>query len=246
MRYAVTLNGMYNVDNTLFAGLTVPTGIDREVLIDTILYDYGDMYLTQTDPVWTKAAITVWGKRNKYYMDELFKTLNYVYNPIENYDRDESFTDTYTGTSSNTTSGNTTVDSEGNVSVDTTGSTTSGGTVTASGSNQTDNKLAAYNANAMQNDTQSVQTTSDTSTDSSTGSTTGTSETESSGTTTTTTSGTESGQTGGTNTRTGRIHGNIGVTTTQQMIQSQREVIKISWYDTIAKLFASDFLILIY
>ena len=107
MRAGVTLTGMLMIDATLFDGLTLPDGVDKNTLIDTIIFNYGDLYLTNTDPVWTKAAITVWGKRHQYYLEELYKTLSYEYNPIENYDRYEEYTDTTSETTSANTSTNT-------------------------------------------------------------------------------------------------------------------------------------------
>ena len=186
MRAGVTLTGMLMTDSTLFDGLTVPNGIDKDILIDTIVFNYGDLYLTNTDTAWTKAAITVWGKRHAYYLDELYKTLSYNYNPIENYDRYEDYTD------SSVNSAN----------------TTSSATTTAT--------TAAYDSNTMQPDTASTD------------------------------SATNAANSAGTLTHTAHIHGNIGVTTAAQMIQGQRDIIKISWYDEAANLFASEFCLMIY
>lgn len=43
-----------------------------------------------------------------------------------------------------------------------------------------------------------------------------------------------------------RVHGNIGVTTTQQMIQSEREIVKFNIYEYIAKEFDKTFMIGVY
>lgn len=45
---------------------------------------------------------------------------------------------------------------------------------------------------------------------------------------------------------TSRVHGNIGVTTTQQMIQSERDVVKFNIYEYIAKEFDKSFMIGVY
>lgn len=47
-------------------------------------------------------------------------------------------------------------------------------------------------------------------------------------------------------TRTSHIHGNIGVTTSQQMIMSEREVAEFSFYDKLAEEFKQRFCILVY
>lgn len=194
MRAGVTLTGMLMTDATLFDGLTLPAGVDKDTLIDTIIFNYGDLYLTNTDPAWTKAAITVWGKRHQYYLEELYKTLSYEYNPIENYDRYEEYTDT----TSETTSANT--------STNTNASTAA--------------RVAAYNSTTEQPDSSTTDTGTQT--------------------------GTSSGNSAGTVRHEAHIHGNIGVTTAAQMIQGQRDIIRISWYDEAANLFASEFCIMLY
>lgn len=50
----------------------------------------------------------------------------------------------------------------------------------------------------------------------------------------------------GKHTRSGRTHGNIGVTTSQQMIQSEREVAMFNIYDIIAESFVENFCLLVY
>ena len=57
---------------------------------------------------------------------------------------------------------------------------------------------------------------------------------------------TSAGNSNSTNTRESRVHGNIGVTTTQQMLQAERDVAMFNVYDTIAKDFQKRFLIWIY
>lgn len=51
---------------------------------------------------------------------------------------------------------------------------------------------------------------------------------------------------GGNTTYSSRVHGNIGVTTTQQMLQSERELRTFNIYDYIALDFKSKFCILVY
>lgn len=48
------------------------------------------------------------------------------------------------------------------------------------------------------------------------------------------------------NTRTGHTHGNIGVTTSQQMLEAELNISKWNIYENIAKLFANEFCIMIY
>lgn len=48
------------------------------------------------------------------------------------------------------------------------------------------------------------------------------------------------------NKRRGRAFGNIGVTTTQQMLESERQVVKFNIYDFIAESFENEFCLLVY
>ena len=186
MRAGMTINGMMTANPNLFDGLTVPAGVSKETLINTIIFNYGDLYFTNTDAEWTQRAIAVWSERHKYYLDELYKTLFYEYNPIENYDRYEEYTDTSNNTANTTTN-----------------SSTHAG-------------VAGFDSAAMQPDSE------------------------------TTDNGNTQASSNGTLNHNAHIHGNIGVTTAAQMIQGQRDIINISWYDEAAKLFASEFMIMIY
>ena len=45
---------------------------------------------------------------------------------------------------------------------------------------------------------------------------------------------------------TGRLYGNIGVTTSQQMLQSELDIAKFNLYDQIADIFCEEFCLMIY
>jgi len=47
-------------------------------------------------------------------------------------------------------------------------------------------------------------------------------------------------------TRTGRAHGNIGVTTSQQMLQSELDIVAWNIYEHITDLFLQEFVIPVY
>ena len=226
MLAGVTLSGMLIADPTLFDGVTVPEGLSLDTLVDTIVFSYGDLYLTNTNTAWTKAAITVWWLRHQYYLEELYKTLSYEYNPIENYDRYEEYTDTSEESGSRSGTGQVTGTESG----------TSGATTSTTSSSTSQRDISAYNASTFQPDAQNTDSGTTSGQDSGTHS--GTSETNSTDSETTSSSGTL--------THEAHIHGNIGVTTAAQMIQGQREIIRISWYDEAAALFASEFCLMVY
>ena len=71
-------------DNTLFDGMVLPDGVDKDLVIDTIMQKYGDSPLDHEDPAYIKYYIPVWSKRNLDSWTKLFATLSFVYNPLEN------------------------------------------------------------------------------------------------------------------------------------------------------------------
>lgn len=61
-----------------------------------------------------------------------------------------------------------------------------------------------------------------------------------------TTIGTSYGNTSDDSTHTGRTHGNIGVTTSQQMLEAELNVVRFNIYEEISSLFCEEFCVMIY
>lgn len=105
-------------DPSLFDGMVLPNGVDKDLVIDTIMQKYGDSPLDHEDPAYLKYYIPVWSKRNLDSWTKLFATLSFVYNPLENALLDETTEETRnidrkqdrTGTASMQNSGTTGVD----------------------------------------------------------------------------------------------------------------------------------------
>ena len=105
-------------DPSLFDGMVLPKGVDKDLVIDTIIQKYGDSPLDHEDPAYLKYYIPVWSKRNLDSWTKLFATLSFDYNPLENALLDETTEETRntdrkqdrTGTASMENSGTTGVD----------------------------------------------------------------------------------------------------------------------------------------
>lgn len=105
-------------DPSLFDGMVLPNGVDKDLVIDTIMQKYGDSPLDHEDPAYLKYYIPVWSKRNLDSWTKLFATLSFDYNPLENTLLDETTEETRsidrnqdrTGTASTQNSGTTGVD----------------------------------------------------------------------------------------------------------------------------------------
>ena len=205
----IPLMTLYNYDNSIFDGLSLPEGIDKELLIDRIMIRGGEYESVYTSVPFLKSAISNWSATHRHLIDRWMEVYNKEFEPLENYDRIEDWTDD----GNNTTKG--------------TGTTKGSDQAHAQGNVTGTNTVSAYNTNNLVNDNGTSQgnitnTTSSTQTDSTTESKDVTHSKHS-----------------------GRVHGNIGVTTSMQMYESfwllMQEYGNI--YDSIATLFLQDFVV---
>lgn len=131
----ITLIGMYNYDSTIFDLLTVPTGIDRSTLIDTILLNSGDFECLYPDAPFLKFSIGAWSRKWQSTFERWSKALAIEYNPLENYDRQEHWTDNNTGTQTTDNTGTQTVNDTGTQTTTNTGTQTTTNTGTETTTN---------------------------------------------------------------------------------------------------------------
>lgn len=198
MPATLTMIGLYNFRSDLFDLMTLPDGIDRNTCIDSILLRCGQFEVLYPDADFMKDAIRLWSSKWYRTFERWQKALSIDYEPLNNYDRTEEWTD----------------DNEGR-------STTNGTTKDKTNAN-VKNRISAYNSSTMQPDTES----------------------ESSGTSESTLDNVNTSE--NRNVRKGRAYGNIGVTTSQQMLEAELDVAKWNLYDHIADVFCENFVIPIY
>ncbi len=221
----ITLIGIENYlnpDRSVFDKMEMPEGVDRDVLIGAILMRCQEFELLYSDPDFLIDAVNIWARKNYMTFEKWVKALNIKYDPLYNYDRTEEYTDTHSGNYNKQGSGN----SSGNTSTTNDLHSTNDVTVTHS--------EKAFNDTTLVNNQTDVtdQDTSDT------GSVTGNYSNYN--------SDTENGTDGYTNIHKARLYGNIGVTTSQQMLQSELDIAAWNMYEHIADLFASEFCIMVY
>ena len=209
----LTVEGLYNYDNTLFDGFNVPEGLVKQIAIDAILMRTRELEILYPDFTYMKNRITIWSNKYQINWKKLYDTTVLEYNPIENYDRMEDWTDTDDETTSSAR--------------DNTIKSTSTNKIVNS-VNVTDQNTA-FNAGLADHAKQI--TDGDT--------------TENSSITNTEKENINDGR-NGKHKRTGRAHGNIGVTTSQQMIQSERDLVVFNLYDVIAESFIENFCLMVY
>ena len=89
--------GLYYWDNSIFDKFALPDGVDKSVLVDNLLLECADLEVLYPDPAVLKAAIGSWSSAKVASWQRLQDALAAEYNPIENYDRHETWTDSTRG-----------------------------------------------------------------------------------------------------------------------------------------------------
>lgn len=196
LRSSMSLRGLYNYDNSIFTGINLPDEINYIDFVYLLLQETDDLEVLYPDPLFMKDAIRFWGKSMRPSWEAMAKALYADYKPLENYNRSEDWTDNATRTDNLTETNN--------------GGTTGSGTVGGTNSSTNTHSSKGYNSNswvAGEKDEVSGSvnnTTSDSTTSNNTRTNTGT--------------------VGNVITRKGNVHGNIGVTSSQQMINQEVEL----------------------
>lgn len=86
MRATMDLIAAYNYDNTILDLLVLPEALDRATLIDNLLMETAEQEIIYSNLGFLKQAIGSWSKKNLSVWEELYKTQHYEYNPIWNKD----------------------------------------------------------------------------------------------------------------------------------------------------------------
>lgn len=226
----ITMIGFHNYmidhNDDLFKNLSVPTGINKDDLINNILMKGGEFEVLYSNPTFMQNMIGVWSNKWQHTMERWVNALSIDYEPLENYDRNEEWTDNSNRITSNSAT-NSQTRQENAIGNDYSNST---------GNGTNTNTVSAYDAGTYQPHDQGTSDTSGTNLSSSLTSTEGN------------TSNTHLGSdvNNGMDIHKGRTHGNLGVTTSQQMLQSELDLYRWNLYDEIADLFISEFCIYIY
>lgn len=234
----LTLNAMYSWDNTIFDNIVLPTGIDNDTLIATLISYCGENEVRYPSLPMLSDQIHLFFKMHKIEFQKIWDTENFEYNPIHNYDRTETelyelkrdvkrkLDEEKIFDQNNQTTSNSRVESE---------STQNPGEII-------ENQVSAFNSSGYQPKEKTIHSGQNVShTDS-----------EVNGSTTDDnfyTDDTSTNENTDQQDNTSRIlesKGNIGVTSTQQMIQQEREIANFSTYLYISSKFEDEITIPVY
>ena len=214
----LSIMGMYEYNPTIFDDFNVPEGMDKETVVNNILLNCAELELIYSNFDIMKLAIKTWSDSNQIGWNKLYQTMVVEYNPIWNVDADVTDTETISGSRGIQRNGS---DNE-------TVNLTDAETV-----NLTDTKaVQGFNssswANAEKIDHTGTDTINHTGTDN--------------------IAHTENIDEDNESIReyTQRRTGNIGVTTTQQMIEQEREVALFNMVEHISNSFKNRFCLMIY
>lgn len=86
MSAMLSVMGLYNYDSTIFDGLQVPDGIDKDSLITYLLYETAEQEVNYSNPEFFKKMVSAWSALNIERWKRIYETYTYDYDPFENYD----------------------------------------------------------------------------------------------------------------------------------------------------------------
>ena len=219
----VTLNNLKQYDEHILDPVVMPEGLDSDVMRSVMMMRLGLCYPVYDEPEVFKSMLETWIASHTWNIEHLIAANNHIYDPLENYDRQEDFTDKKTGSHDSEEERDLHESSKGSAST------------SASDSATTENSVSAYNTTGYDNDTKTT-TSGRTSSNTTNGN-----DTDTAGTVT------NSGSMKEDSTHIGRIHGNIGVTTSQQMFQSEIDLVSgYNIYYTICNWIERDLFLQIY
>ena len=94
--------GLFNWDNTVFDLMLIPEQLDRNTLINNILAETAELEVLYPNPTVFKSLVGVWSSTQIDIWNKLYATTQYEYNPIENYNRLETGSESGSGSTRHT------------------------------------------------------------------------------------------------------------------------------------------------
>lgn len=224
---------------TLLDGVVVPAGIDANILKSQIMLECGLLTPLYSEPATMKAAIAQWFAARDWTFEHLLKIIRAEYDPIDNYDRREVWdkeTDSWRDRTEQL-SGKDQRDFDSTLSNDDSTVRSVEGDLT------TEQEVSPYNSSSY---VDSQKSTVSDGQEITTKTTYGRKDTQNDdityGKKTTTDDDLDQNEH-----YEGRTHGNIGVVTTQEIINQELELLaKFNIYGWIAKQFCADLMLLLY
>lgn len=229
-------------NESLFDLMNLPSGIDKDTVEGNILMEGGEFEVLYADPNFMRQMVGIWTQKHYRTFDKWINALNIEYSPLENYDRMEEWSDTGSETSNRKNNGTLTDSSNGSVHNE--GNEHTSGNASNISESDTENKVSAFDSSSYQPENMSENNNTTHSENSE--EVTNSNDTTTSNHSNTSTSNNEDYSQNTSGLHKGRTHGNIGVTTSQQMLQSELDIARFNIVQQITDLFLQEFCIMIY
>lgn len=198
----LSLLGLYQYDNTIFNELVLPEGMDKQLYINNLLMETAEMEVLFSNPATMRSVIGIWSSAHLDSWAKMWNTTKLEYNPIENYNRQEDWTDN-NKTNSKVQSKDVGTGKNHSTDISKAAGFDSGNLVTSGQNDNDSNNESTQIGNSEGNSNEELK-------------------------------------------HTGRVHGNIGVTTSQKMIVEERRVADWNMYEYLIDKFKQQFLLLVY
>ena len=266
----MSIMGLFNNDPTVLDLMSFPAGFtdaQKQNVKDNILVECAELEVLYPNPTVMKNIIGIWSAKELPYWQRVYNASLLEYNPIENYRRNESETiedgrtEEHSGSDVNRAGGSDSLARTGTEKNQASGSdelhSIGSGSESVSSTDDTTNSITGYDSNdfvthdkseneydsAVESDSETTNTTTYGKTDTLTHNTT---DTNNYGRTDTLQHG-EKIEHEGTSERTVLAYGNIGVTTSQEMLTQEMEIAKIiNVVPIIIESFKNRFCIMVY
>lgn len=243
----LTMIGLFNYDPTLFDGADFPEGIDKDLAVESILLRCGESPAVYQSAPFMKMKISNTARKWYNNIEHMLRAINEDYDPLHNYDRFEEWTET--DKKSETTNHTETVKDTSKTESKETNDIESDKTGSSHDniSKTTVNEVSAFNSNEYQPSNKTTENGQNSSSDSEAISTQSTNEQSGSGENNRDVKGDNKYETDNSLSHNAHLYGNIGVTTSQQMLESEFKLRQnINIYDVIAEIFFKELCIYIY
>ena len=214
----ITLIGCYNyfdsMQDDLLKYLKLPSGIDKETLVNNILMNGGEFEILYSNPNFFQDMIKIWSSKWLHTFTKWQTAINIKYDPLYNYDRIEEYDDTRNEKEGIKKNENVVAHDES----------------VSSGEGETTNANSAYDsATYTPHDKSNSFSSGSNASDSNTGVT-----------------GNQDRDRTETLKHRAHLYGNIGVTTSQQMLHDELDIAQWNIYEHITDLFLEEFTIYTY
>lgn len=93
----LSILGIYNTHPDIFDDVNLPEDLSKDVLIDHIILECGELELLYSQPKTLKAMLSSWSTASQYTWNKLAESLTFEYNPIWNKDGTVTETETLEG-----------------------------------------------------------------------------------------------------------------------------------------------------